>query len=83
MSLNDHSFEAETTSFGGSSKEAYHFEDRKWFKMSISWLSLAIKAKLCILHTANNEVIPSVSKKPKPSHICQSATSVCQLVRIH
>ena len=31
--------------------------------MSISCLSLAIKAKLCIFHTANNEVIPSVSKK--------------------
>ena len=33
--------------------------------MSISCLSLAIKTKLCIFHTANSEVIPSVSKKKK------------------
>ena len=36
--------------------------------MSISCLSLAIEAKLCIFHTANNEVIPSVSKKTEPCY---------------
>ena len=53
--------------FGGNSIETYHFEDWKWLKMSISCLSLAIKARLCIFHTAYNEVIPSVYKKnPNP-----------------
>ena len=36
--------------------------------MSISWLSVAIKTKFCIFHTANNEVILSVSKKAEPCY---------------
>ena len=55
----------------GNSKETYHFEDRKWLKMSISCLSLAIKAKLFIFHTANNKVIPSVSKKTEACYLLE------------
>ena len=58
-------FKKEPQVLGGNPIETYHFEDRKWLKMNISCLSLAIKAKLFIVHTANNDVIPSVSKKPE------------------
>ena len=64
MKLNDHSFYAETTSFGGNSIQTYDFEDRKWLKMSIFCLSLAIKAKLCIFHTANNMRLHATASQP-------------------
>ena len=66
--------------FWGNSIETYHFEDRKWLKMSISCLSLAIKAKLCIFHTANNEVIPSVSKKPNRVIHLKSVIFRCTII---
>ena len=61
-------FKQKPLSFRGNFIETYNFEDWKWLKMNISCLSLAIKAKLCIFHTANNEVMPSVSKKTEPSY---------------